>query len=409
MNDKKKSEIIERCLAAVQSGEWTREDCFRRYPKLAHELQDYFVLSERITNSLPLDFEMNELRESKLKMLNHLSDRKDLVTKSDPSRFKWQTTKWRFAMTWVIIITTLLSVLTGTGVVYASGDALPGEGLYSVKLFMEDFQLALAPEMADAQLQLRFSENRLEEMNELIEKGRVDDLDDAVEGYQNQARALTRLIEEIQAKNSDDAVRLRTASEQKLQEQAQVMQSWLDEDLNSNGDQVTEQIQLMLQTNTQTRLRIHESDQIVIPDGTLEEENSEVETTEPGDEATAEPAGNAEQARSSAFVNASGDIQNAAFIFRVANAERMGVYAELAGDRYACAAEGDLVTCNIPNAAANGTLNLYSLADNSLLYSHDYDYDWLGEKWTGEENGFQVQGEGEGGSQGNGQGGKGGK
>jgi len=165
----------------------------------------------------------------------------------------------------------------------------------------------------------------------------------------------------------------------------------------------------MLQTNTQTRLRIHESDQIVIPDGTLEEENSEVETTEPGDEATAEPAGNAEQARSSAFVNASGDIQNAAFIFRVANAERMGVYAELAGDRYACAAEGDLVTCNIPNAAANGTLNLYSLADNSLLYSHDYDYDWLGEKWTGEENGFQVQGEGEGGSQGNGQGGKGGK
>ena len=39
-------------------------------------------------------------------------------------------------MTWVIIVTTLLSLVSGAGVVYASNDALPGEALYPVKTWV---------------------------------------------------------------------------------------------------------------------------------------------------------------------------------------------------------------------------------------------------------------------------------
>lgn len=406
MKENKKAKIVDRCLAALRSGQWTREECLRRYPEMAAELQDYFALAERLALESSLALEQNEQRVGKMRMLNRLTQRADSVTNTNLPRYTWQTTKRRFAMTWVIIIATVLSVMTGTGVVYASGDALPGEALYPVKMLVEDMQLALASDAADARLLMQFSELRIREMQALAEKGRFDDVEEAAAGYQNQAQTMNQLMAEIQAENPDEATRLRSELEKQLEEQARLMQSWLDEDPQATRDQFTEQLRIMLETNTQTRLRIHEVE--VIPEEPPIVEDGETATDEAAIEATEEPAGNSEQLRSAEFVQAAGDTQNATFTFRIMNAAQFGVSAELAGERYSCAAEGDLVTCSIPNAAASGVLKLYSKKDGSLLYSHAYDYDWLGEKEPGSGNGTQSQGEEDGGGQQEGQGGKGG-
>ena len=43
-------------------------------------------------------------------------------------------------MTWVIIVTTVISLVSGAGAVYASRDALPGDVLYPVKTWVENFE-----------------------------------------------------------------------------------------------------------------------------------------------------------------------------------------------------------------------------------------------------------------------------
>jgi len=85
-------------------------------------------------------------------------------------------------MTWVVIVTTILSLISGAGAVYASSDALPGDTLYPVKTWVEDVQLAIAPEDVDAGLLIRFAEHRVEEAIELIHEGRFKDLDKAANG-----------------------------------------------------------------------------------------------------------------------------------------------------------------------------------------------------------------------------------
>lgn len=398
MNDKQKAALLQRCLEQVRTGKLTQAECLRRYPAIAGELKMAFRISQA-TPAVEMDSPLeSELRMRKASILNQLPDRQEVVTKSKPGRYTWQTHKRRFAMTWIVIFTTLLTLITGTGVVAASSGALPGDALYPVKGLTEQVQLALASDEGDAELTLHFIQTRMEEMQQLLEKGRVDDLEEAASGYQNQAQAMTQLLADVQAQNPDEAIRLRTQLEQELQEQARQMQALLADEGNANGDLIQTRLQTMLETNTQTRLRISQVEDEV-PDEELPEEGGDlpaegdvsVESMEA--ELPEDTNGNGAQTRSSQFVNASGDVQNATFTFRVTNAQQIGVYAELAGSRYACQADGDLVTCNIPNAVEKGTLNLYCLEDNSLLYSYNYDYDWLGTKEPGPgENGQTQQG-----------------
>ena len=417
MNEKEKARILDRCLSAYLSGEWSRKECLSRYPQVSAELSDLFSLAQKFDEDSSLDFKGNQKRAAKARMLNRLPDREQVVTNSAEPRYKWQIKKRRFAMTWVFIVTTLLSVLTGTGVVYASGDSLPGDMLYPVKQWKENVQLLIASDEGDAELFLEFTEYRVQEMKELMEQGRFDDLDEAVEGYQNQTQAMQQLMAGVNAENPDEAVRLRTELEQKLQGQARQMQELLDEESSAGGDQARDQLRIMLETNDQTRLRINEVVEEEVPGETEDGDDGGDENAGDDDgpadgmsdetpEETEETNGNGMQERNAAFVGASGDEQQATFRFQISNAAQLGVYAEMDGSRYSCTADGDVVTCNIPNADGKGTLNLYCLDDNSLLYSYDYDYEWLGTKESG-EGGSQNQGSTGGGSSDSGQSGSG--
>ena len=72
-------------------------------------------------------------------------------------------------MAWVIIVTTLLSLVSGAGAVYASGEALSGDILYPVKMWTENVQLAIAPDDIDVDLYAQFNDDRIEEAAKLIQ------------------------------------------------------------------------------------------------------------------------------------------------------------------------------------------------------------------------------------------------
>ena len=86
------------------------------------------------------------------------------------------------------------TALGGGGVVYASGDALPGDALYGVKTSAEDVQLALAGDAQDINLYNQFLAERTMEMSKLIEAERFDDLAGAAVRYEQNLAAMVQTL-----------------------------------------------------------------------------------------------------------------------------------------------------------------------------------------------------------------------
>jgi hypothetical protein len=408
MNERKKARILDYCLSAIRSGKLSQADCIRKYPELERDLNDLLSVAGRLYSLPAIPMAKDRLRQSKINLLNQLPDRQEFVTKPADLRFKFQIHKRRFAMTWVIIVSTLLSLISGAGVVSASSDALPGDTLYPVKIWMENVQLAVAPDEVDTQLNLKFMEYRFQEMITLSNEGRYDDLNEAVKGYQNRTQLLEQTMAEIQAKDPDKALKLRTELEQQLQEQAHRMEAI--QVSGGNGDQIQEQLRDMLQTNTQTRLRIRVSQDEPIQPTVAPTVSNDIPAIETAATLTPDADGNGVQNQDGELVNTFGNGETVTFTFRLRNAVQNGVAAEVAGVQYPCSVNGDLVTCNINGAPSQATVNLYSLKDHNWLFSYDYDYDWYGEK-TPEGSTYQNQDQtpsnngGSGGNGGSGQGG----
>ncbi len=87
---------------------------------------------------------------------------------------------------WALAAFLLAVLLLGTtaGMVQAAEGALPGDALYGVKRSLEEVRLlfSLSPE-GDAALLATFLDERLEELERLLEEGRLEDLDLAEAAY----------------------------------------------------------------------------------------------------------------------------------------------------------------------------------------------------------------------------------
>ena len=73
------------------------------------------------------------------------------------------------------LIIGLIIALTGGGTVAASQGSLPGDTLYSVKLFTEDTRTAVAfnPD-SKARLQIKFAAERIDEIKTILEERGVE-------------------------------------------------------------------------------------------------------------------------------------------------------------------------------------------------------------------------------------------
>ena len=119
------------------------------------------------------------------------------VTFIDRLRLHWQTFtplhKRRAAMTWLVVVATVIALLAGGGgVAYASTDALPGDGLYPVKLSLEAAQLGLTDDQGDFGLHLAYADRRLDEVRQLINQGRFEEVPEAAKGYEHHLAQLER-------------------------------------------------------------------------------------------------------------------------------------------------------------------------------------------------------------------------
>ena len=400
------AKIIDLCISEISVGSATENDCFHRYPDLEKELRMAFSVDQQFRSAESITLNAESRAALKKTILFNLPDRENLVTKKTGLRYRWQNTKRRFAMTWVIIVTTVLSLLSGAGAVYASNDALPGEFLYPLKTWAEDVQLLLAPDEMDVELAGIFASRRMDELLELLQSGEEIELDDLLGGYQNRTELMTQAFEKVRAHDPEEAIRLRIELETRLHEQARIMELLLVDDESSVEKPLQMQIRTMLETNTQTRLRITQN----VPMEEPIEEPSEEGIDDPEDE-NKDQNQYENQNRNRVEYASDEIVENGAlfFQFRFADSLTNDVYAEVDGLMYACSVNNNLVTCNLSGSKGNGTLKLFDLKTNELLYSyeyqHNYEYLWAGTKEGGTEN--QQQGNPDSGGD-NGDNGKGG-
>jgi len=107
----------------------------------------------------------------------------------------------RLAMGTLTIIFIVLAAISTTGLaaVYAAQQAIPGENLYSVKIWSEDVRLDLTgdPESA-ANLHLLFMSRRLDEMQAIADEGITEELQTVSRNFFSHFREVEDLIENME-------------------------------------------------------------------------------------------------------------------------------------------------------------------------------------------------------------------
>ena len=378
MNEKRKAQIIDECIEMVQNGRKSRDDCVRKYPQLSDELHSAFFSLNVISSISFYEVDPMYQRKQKIKMMQKLPDRESIVTKRIEHRYRLQNLKRRFVMTWLAIVTTILSLISGTGAVYASNDALPGDTLYPVKMWVENIQLAIVPEDVDTDLHMRFAEHRVEEAVELILEGRFEDLDKAADGYQKRTELLTQTMVRLQVEDPEEAVKLRLELKEKLQEQARMMEAFIEGGEETGHHQ---QIQEMLETNTELRLRINEDEsETVIESIGAKEVTSSRESEMAGSESE-----NTQDKNGKGMPSFEVNDEEGTLMFGLGGKGGNGVYAEIDGTRYDCTVDGDSAACNIIGAPQKGYVSLCDKKTNLLLFSYAYEFAYE-HTWEGEKN-----------------------
>jgi hypothetical protein len=391
MNTRKKAKLINESIEKIQAGLISKEQCLMNYPDLADELQSAFSFIEiipRITFSTADRVQ----RINKIKLLQKLPDRKDVVTKQLDYRYRLKNLQRRIIMTWVFIVTTIISLVTGAGAVYASNDALPGEILYPVKIWTENVQLAIAPDDIDVGLYAQFTEDRISEVEKLIQEGHSEGLGEVLAGYQERSQLLTQTMSRIQADSPDDATRLRLELEEKLQEQERRMETYIlgDGSNKENSKQIQEQLRLILELNTQLRLRINEVEIVSEPDSDDEKNGKILSSNEIDLESEEETANNNKNEK----ISFQSNNETGKLIFDLGINGKNGVYAKINGQAYECEIVNGFASCSVGGAPQVGNGTLHDKQSNQILYNYSYefehafDYRWEGEK---SENGINEE------------------
>lgn len=212
--NKQVGEVLDRCLARIQAGSATVEDCLRNYPELADQLAPLLRTALQVGDLLaPAGPTAAYRSDSEARLLNRLRAVERGARGRKPDRAARRPIRgwpraWKPAHVLAGLALAVAVIASSVGVASAASAALPGDRLYGVKRGLEEVSLALsATDSGDAALLLGFAERRLAEAQALIDAGREDDLPAALAGYE---RALDRLLAQ-QARDRESLDRLEAA------------------------------------------------------------------------------------------------------------------------------------------------------------------------------------------------------
>lgn len=189
MKGKVSPALLSRCLADLESGRLTIEECLAAHQSVAPELRGLLEAAQAITPPPLVTPDLAFRRRGRAALLAAIAGERHAATTAPFQRFwramwhAWgqrpalatQTTGMRrMGMPALIIALVIaLTAAAGGGAVYAAQDALPGDALYQVKTTVEGLQLTIAAgDEEKAQTYLDLAAKRIAEIDRASQRGR---------------------------------------------------------------------------------------------------------------------------------------------------------------------------------------------------------------------------------------------
>jgi len=203
--NKEFDEALQVCLDLIRGGRETIDSVVARYPEFAEELRAHLEIATWLSASGPaLDPRPGFVAASRRRLVSRIKMESQPVTPPPISlseRLGQFFSIQKVAPVAFVFVLMLALFVSGT-VVSASQKALPGDNLYSVKITLEKIALATSlDEKNDAELQIKFVENRLSEVQALIVEERYDEVADTIQVYEEQVSQTLETIKEMSDQN----------------------------------------------------------------------------------------------------------------------------------------------------------------------------------------------------------------
>lgn len=155
--------ILEECLERLLEKGGNIADCLASYPEHAGALKPLLEMATTTREAISIQ----PRSEFKAKARYQFHDALEQAASRKkrflfPLRFRWAT----------VATAALILILASGGMVAASGNSMPDEPLYHIKLAVEQFQLKLTPSaLGKAKLYARLSDRRVIEIVRMAQKG----------------------------------------------------------------------------------------------------------------------------------------------------------------------------------------------------------------------------------------------
>lgn len=203
--NKEFDEALQSCLDLIRGGRETIDSVVALYPEFADELRAQLEIATWLTASGPaLDPRPGFVSASRRRLVSRIQ------MESQPAAPPPITISERLGQFFSIqkvapvafVLVLMLFLFVSGTVVSASQKAIPGDGLYSVKLTLEQIALATSlDEENDAELQIQFVENRLSEVQALIVEERYEEVAETIQEYEEQVSETLETIKEVSDQN----------------------------------------------------------------------------------------------------------------------------------------------------------------------------------------------------------------
>lgn len=187
-NDKEFFNILDECLERILTGGETVEQCLASYPEHAAALEPLLQTALDAKETLEIAPRPEFKERARYQIFTELRDIEERKQRRF-ALFGWQP-RWATAAIAVLVL-----LMASGGTVAASGNSMPDQPLYPVKLATERVRLALTPsELGKAEYYAELVDRRVSEIVSMADKGKLKHMEKTTERLNNQLVAMTVLV-----------------------------------------------------------------------------------------------------------------------------------------------------------------------------------------------------------------------
>ncbi len=164
-------DVLAQCLADIEAGKATAEECIGRYPAHADELRQLLRTASAIRNAQPVELSLAFQAAAPVRLANMIAARQQAVRATPPLPAAARQRRWSTVLIRATVVAVFSSLLLG-GVVFAARDSLPDSPLYPVKRTVEQVQVAVTPnDTRKARVFVQLMDQRALEAAAMVRRG----------------------------------------------------------------------------------------------------------------------------------------------------------------------------------------------------------------------------------------------